>query len=189
MTAVLSPRRPRRWIGFFVVLAILAAVAVLVPLVYNLSIQLHPGQLAQARERWQKQAPLNYDLEYLVRTTHPDQEEEDAYLVQVRSGQTVLVVHDNEVVYLDPSLAFAAGVGVLALSSESPQQYGVPALFDAMEMMLRQEGPAGRRNFATAQFDPQDGHPFHYVYRVRGTKERTEWNIKMTPLPPAHSLR
>jgi hypothetical protein len=189
MTAALSPRRPRRWIGFFIILALLAGVAIVVPLVYNLSIQLRPEQLAEARQRWQEQAPDDYDLEYLIRTMHLDQEEERVYLVQVRGGRVVLVVCNRDVVYLDPSLALAAGLGVLALSSENPTRYGVPALFDAIEATLHQDESTGRRNFATAQFDPKDGHPFHYVHRIRGAKERVEWNIKMTRLSPTNASR
>jgi hypothetical protein len=173
-------RRSRRWIGFFIVLAMLAAVAIILPLVYNRSIQLRPEQLVDARQRWQESAVPNYDLEYLVKTTHSDHEEESAYLVQVRGGQVVFVVRNSDVVYLDPMLAVVMGLGAPALSSENPRQFGVPALFDEMEAMLRQDESSGHRNFATAQFDPKDGHPFHYVHRMRGTKERVEWNIKMT---------
>ncbi len=180
MPTIVPPRRSRRWIGFFVVLAVLAGVAVIVPLVYNLSIQLRPEELSEARRRWQEHAPPNYDLEYLVRASIGGEQEERAYLVQVRGGRVVLVVDDGEVVYLDPSLAGVAGLDVFALSLEDPQRYGVPALFDEIESALRQDELAGRRNFAAAQFDPQDGHPFHYVHRVRSTKERVEWNIKMT---------
>jgi hypothetical protein len=174
-------RRSRRWIGFFIVLAMLAAVAIIVPLVYNLSIQLRPEQLVEARRRWQESGVPNYDLEYLVRTKHSGQEEESAYLVQVRSGQVVLVVCNSAVVYLDPSLALVAGLGAPALSPENPRRFGVPALFDEIEAALRADESSGRRNFATAQFDPTDGHPFHYVHRTRGTKERVEWNIRFSP--------
>jgi hypothetical protein len=184
MPAASHSGHSRRWIGFFLVLAGLAAVAIIVPLFYNLSIQLRPGQLVEARRRWQENAPLNYDLEYLIRTTHSGQDEERAYLVQVRGGQVVLVVCNSEVVYLDPSLALIAGLGVSVLSSEDPKQFGVPALFDEIEAALLRNELSGRRNFATAQFDSKDGHPFHYVHRVRGAKERVEWNIKMTRFSP-----
>jgi hypothetical protein len=183
MPAALPPRQSCRWVGFFVVLFLLAVVAVLAPLFYNLSIQLRPEQLAAAKQRWLEQGPSNYDLEYLVRTMHGDQEEENAYLVQVRDGQAVLVVCNSDVVYLDPALAFVAGSGILGLSSEDPRLYGVSALFDAIEAALRQDESSGQRNFTTAQFDPKDGHPFHYVHRVRGTRERVEWHLKITHSP------
>ncbi len=174
-------RHSRHWIGFFVVLAVLAIVAIILPLAFNLSIQLRPDQLLSARERWEENGTANYDLEYLVKTTHSNEEEERAYLAQVRGGHVVLVVCDGEVVYLETSIALVAGPGVSALSSDDPRQFGIPALFAEIEATMRQDESSSRRNFATAQFDARDGHPFHYVHRVRGTKERIEWNIKFSP--------
>jgi hypothetical protein len=155
-----------------------------VPLVYNLWIQLRPEQLAEARQRWQENAPTNYDLEYLIRTTHAGQEEEGQYRVIVRDGRVVLVVDNGDVVYLDSSLALVAGPPVLALSPADAEEYGVAALFARIEGARRQDEAAGRRSFATAQFDPKDGHPFHYVHRMQGTKDRVEWNVKMTRKTP-----
>jgi hypothetical protein len=169
--------------GFFLVLAALSAMAIVVPLVYNLWIQLRPEQLVEARQRWQENAPANYDLEYLVRTTHAGQEEEGQYRVVVRGGRVILVVDNGDVVYLDPSLALVAGPAVLVLSQADAEEYGVAALFARIEAVRRQDEAAGRRSFATAQFDPKDGHPFHYVHRMQGTKDRVEWNVKMTRLP------
>ncbi len=181
MPAAPHSRRSRRWVGFFVVLAVLAVFAIIVPLAFNLFIQLRPDQLIEAQNRWQENGTLNYDLEYLIKTTHGSEEEERAYLVQVRGGHVVLVVCDREIVYLDSSLALVTGLGVPALSSDDPRQFGIPALLAEIEATLRQDESSGRRNFARAQFDPKDGHPFHYVHRVRGTKERIEWNIKFSP--------
>jgi hypothetical protein len=187
-----SPSRPhsRRWIWFFLVLALLSAVAIVVPIVYNLSIQLRPEQLAEARRLWAENAPANYDLAYLVKRTEHDNSppRDQEYFVQIRAGRVVLVVEDGEVVYLDPRLAAVTGSAFLALSSEDAAAYGVPALFDQIEAMLPRDASLGRRDFATAQFDPRDGHPYHFVFRVRGTAERLEWNIKLTriePPPPA----
>ena len=181
MTAPL-PRRPRRWIGFFVVLTVLSTGAIVTNLVYNLSIQLRPEQLAEAQRRWRENAPTDYDLEYLVEVTREAETEPDksAYLVKVRGGRVVLVVDNDTVVYLEPSLAVVAGPAPLSVSSEDPGRYGVAALFEQIETALRQDETTGRRNFATAKFDAKDGHPFHYVRRVRGTKDRVEWNVKLT---------
>jgi hypothetical protein len=178
-----SHPRSRRWIGFFLVLAVLAAAAVILPIVYNLSIQLRPEQLAAARQRWNENAPADYDLAYLVKHSQEGGEPTDTeYFVEVRGGRTVLVMADSEVIYLDPALAVVAGPGVLVLSSDRAERYGVTALFDQIEAALRQDESAARRNFATARFDPRDGHPYHYVHRMRGTKERIEWNVKLTRL-------
>lgn len=180
MPASLPRRRSRRWIIFFIVLAVLSCGAIVVPLVYNLSIQLRPEQVAEARRRWETNAPPDYDLDYLIRTTHGGLEEEGQYGVMVRNGRVVLVVDNGDVVYVDSSLTVAAGAGVLALSSVDAGQYDVPGLFARIEATLHQDIESSRRSFATAQFDPKDGHPFRYVHRVQGTKDRIEWNVKMT---------
>jgi hypothetical protein len=184
MPAAFPRRSSRRWIWFFAILAVSSAVAITAPLVYNLSIQLRPEQLAEARRRWEENAPADYDLEYLIRDTHAEQEEEKQYRVIVRGRRVLLVVDNGDVVFVASSLALVAGPGVLALSSAEARHYGVPALFDRIEAALREDEAAGRRNYSTAQFDPMDGHPFHYVHRVRGTKQRIEWNVKMTRIPP-----
>ena len=185
MTAAIPHRRSRRWIGFFVVLGVLSAIAVVVPLVYNLSIQLRPEQLAEARRRWQGNGPDNYDLQYLVEMKHEAdvEPEKSEYLVKVRDGRVVLVAESGEVLYLDPSLALVAGSGALAVSSEGPGSYGVPALFDRIEAARRRDEAAGRKNYTQAQFDPKDGHPLHYIHSVRGTKERVEWHVKLKRVP------
>jgi hypothetical protein len=163
------PRRRQRWIGFFVVLSVLAAIAIVVPIVYNLSIQLRPEQLAEARRLWRENGPADYDLAYLVQTSGADGEEQTQYQVKVRGGRTVYVEVNGEMVAAERTAKVA-------------ERYGVPELFDEIEAGLQRDAASGRRNFATAQFDPKDGHPFHYVHRVAGTKERVEWNVKMTRL-------
>lgn len=186
MPAALPPRRSRRWIGFFVVLAVLSAGAVVVPLVYNLSIQLRPEQLAEARRRWQENAPANYDLKYLAEIKHEAEAEPEKseFLVAIRDGRVVLAMVSGEVLYLDPSLAIVAGPSVLALSSGEAKHYGVSALFDEIEEALRRDEKEGTKNYTQAQFDPKDGHPLRYIHSVGRTKERVEWNVKMTRIPP-----
>ncbi|MHB1423008.1 MAG: hypothetical protein ACYC3I_07400 [Gemmataceae bacterium] len=184
MLAAPSSPPSRRWIGYFVVLAVLGVTAIVVPFVYNLSIQLKPEQLAEARQRWRDRTPSNYDLEYLITTQHGEEKEDRAVLVQVREDRTVVVVDSGEIVYLDPALAVAAGSGVLTLSLESPSHYGVLALFEQMEAALRQDEKSGRRHFTTARFDPTDGHPSHFRRSFGGTKEGIEWTVKMTRFPP-----
>ena len=54
--------RPRRWAGFFLLLAVLALAAGVTPVIYNLRLQLTPVQAAKARARWRERAPRDYDL-------------------------------------------------------------------------------------------------------------------------------
>lgn len=182
MSNALSPRRPRQWIGFFVVLTVLAAIAVVVPLVYNLNVQLRPEQLLQARQRWREHEVQNYDLEYIVKLQNQTVQEDRTCLIRVRSRQVVLIVENGEVIYLNPSLAGIAGLGVPALSQATPEKYVVAALFNEIEAALHRDESSGRRNFVSAQFDPKDGHPQHYVHRDRSSKERVEWHIRFTKM-------
>jgi hypothetical protein len=176
--------RSKRWIGFFVVHSVLTLTAIVVPIVYHLSIQLRPEQLADAQRRWQENAPADYDLEYLVKRDGEDSEtRETRYLVQVRAGLVVLIMEGDEVIYLEPALAAVAGSGTLALSAVDPRDYGVPALLAQIEAGMRQADTAARRDFVKADFDPNDGHPYHFIHRVRGTKQRVEWFVKLTHSP------
>lgn len=184
MSAESPRRRPRRWIGVFVALALLGAAAVVVPIVYNLSIQLRPEQLADARRRWAENAPADYDLDYLVKTTTAEGEQEEPYRVEVRGGRVVCVAVNGELLGIDAALAVVAGPGLPVLTSEEAEHYGVVALFDEIEAALRRDAAGGRGDFATASFDPKDGHPFHYVHRVRGRRDRIEWTIKLTRVGP-----
>ena len=53
--------------------------------------------------------------------------------------------------------------------------------FDVIEKGLQLDLAEGmRRNYATAAFDLGDGHPTHYVRRVRGSGDRLEWNVNLT---------
>src|SRR4051812_42072408 len=148
--------RPRRWIAFFVVLGALALVAIVVPLVYNLSLQLRPEELAQARARWQAHGPRDYDLRYSVKVDRDPAADE--YLVRVRRGQVVLVGCNGEVLLLNPAAGLAAGLPARALPSEDARNYGVEVLFRQMESLLAKDTAEGKRNYATADFDPIDGH-------------------------------
>jgi hypothetical protein len=183
--AVRGRPRGRRWVAFFIVLGLLGSAAVIVPMVYNLRLQLRPEQLAEARRLWAANGPRDYNLDYLVKTEHAGTVEEDEYMVRVRGGRVVLVASNGEVIYLAPALAGTVGPAAAFLSRGHPSRYGVPALFDEMEAMLRRDEAAGSRNYATAAFDPHDGHPVRYVHRVRGTHDRIEWTLKLS-LPKRH---
>jgi hypothetical protein len=153
-----------RWVSFFLTLAVLGGAAVTINLVYNLSLQLRPEQVARARELWRQHAPADYELEWLVRTTHGTQEQDEEYFLSVRDGRPVSLRCDGQ---------------TLTLPRQEPRVQGVPTMFDAMEEILRQDVSVGGRNYCTAKFDPHDGHPQHFVHRVRGTAERVEWIVRL----------
>jgi hypothetical protein len=180
-----SRGRNRRWIWFFAVLAALGAAAVVIPVVYNLRQQLRPEQLAEARERWRQFGTDDYDLAFEVRyDTDP---RPDQHQVQVRDGKVVSWVINGEQQIRTPGaplpdarpLDNPPGAGDATL--EVWKRPDVEGIFNMIEKWLQEDAAStGRRNFATASFDPRDGHPFHYVHRVAGTRQRQEWNIKLT---------
>jgi hypothetical protein len=60
--------------------------------------------------------------------------------------------------------------------------YTVEGLFQTIDKNLKKNAESGGRNFATAAFDSKDGHPIRYIYRVKRTPERLEWNVKLLRL-------
>jgi hypothetical protein len=177
-----ATRNPVRWVGLFVVLATLGAAAVVIPLVYNLRLQLTPGQLADARARWEASGPRDYDLEYLLRNEDGRETENEEYALRVRGGRVVLVACNGELLYLDPAAGCAAGPAVRAVPGVNPQDFGVEAILRTIEADLQRDAAQGARNYTVATFDPADGHPLHYVHRDRGTRRRQEWTIRLRPV-------
>ncbi len=168
--------RPRRWIVFFVLLAGLAALGVVLPIVYNLGQQLRPEQLAAAKELWGREGPADYDLTYTVQ--YDREREAERHVVVVRGGRVVWASCEGEVVQVSPAVGAAVGVtagGTLRGGRD------VPAIFARLEGLLAEEGEAGRRNFLVAVFDPKAGWPRRIIRRVRGTSTREEWNLRVWP--------
>jgi hypothetical protein len=174
------PAPPRRsWVAVFVVLAGMAALAVALPLAYNLRQQLRPEQLEEARARWRTEGPADYDLECKVRRGRSEGWEE--YRVRVRGGRVVFASCDGEVLFLGRGFAAGGGLALAALSGGEGRRYGIDGAFARIEEVLNREESSARRNFTVAVFDPKDGHPRHFVHRVRGTDEREEWTFLLLP--------
>jgi hypothetical protein len=204
-----SPLQSRRWVGFFVILGILGTAAIVINLVYNVSQQLKPEQLAAARALWKEKAPPDYDLDYVIKDeeatggTEPLRLIVDRISVHVRDGKIQTVSRNGAVV--PDGFASSQMLAILACVPTLPgapptlaaglvaQQYsyGVGPLFDLIHANLERDGqPGGQRTFTHALFDKGDGHPIHYVRRVMGTRRRLEIIIQLTdpsdlsPKPP-----
>jgi hypothetical protein len=54
------------WAWFFILLAVLSAIAATIEIWFNLSQQLTPQPVQTARELWQQNAPAEYVLEYIL---------------------------------------------------------------------------------------------------------------------------
>jgi hypothetical protein len=167
-----GPRTNRRWIWFFVTLAVLTVLAITVLAVYNLRLQLKPEQLAAARKLWEQKGPRDYQFKYTVRTG--DERDGDEFVVQVR-GSTVTSVKLN---------------GRL-LDKDKYIYHSMDAKFDEIEEFLKKDAEKGRpRTYTRALFDSADGHLLHFVRRVMGTRERVEITVEsLEPLPPAQAGR
>jgi hypothetical protein len=177
--------RNRRWIWFFVVLTALGTAAVVIPLVYNLGLQLTPQQVEQARERWRASGLVNYDLDYQERHTRNGETDETAYRVLVRDGRVTAVFCDGELTLVSGvAAALALGPWPSTLAGRCGAQ-DIDGMFDHIDSQLRQDLNLSRRPYATAAFDKNDGHPTRYVRRIRGGAERLEWTAKLVRVDAA----
>jgi hypothetical protein len=179
-----SSARNRRWVWFFVILAILGIGAIVINLVYNVLQQLRPQELASARALWNEKAPTDYDLDYVVKdenatgSAEPMQLEVERISVHVRGGHVRSATRNGA-----------------ALPAGEWGHYGVGPLFDLIEIYLEKDGQSGEPpTYTHALFDKKDGHPIHYVRRVMGTRRRLEIRVDLTdpsdaaPEPPLLEL-
>jgi Family of unknown function (DUF6174) len=151
-------RHGRAWIWFFVVLGVLAATAAVISVVTSLRQQLTPQQLHAAQERWRQHGPRDYDMEY----TFKRGEATDTFRVQVRGGKVVALTQNGR-----------------PLEERLHHYYDMPGLFGWIEDFLDQDRQPGRpRVFATASFDPVDGHLQRYVRSVMSSQERQEIDVQ-----------
>jgi hypothetical protein len=176
---------PRSWLWYFLLLAVAGVFALTIPLVYNLRQQLQPEQFEAAQARWKQHGPADYDLNW--ETKQNDDPRPDEYRVVVRGGQVQMVYVDGQL-QMARELAAALGAAVgPAVTAAAPNQvprkqlsgYTVEGMFHTIGKDLEKNAESGGRNFATATFDARDGHPVRYVYRVKHSPERLEWNVKL----------
>jgi hypothetical protein len=113
-------KQNRRWIGFFVVLATLAGVGIVVEIGFNLRQQLTPEQIAAARAHWQQRGPEDYDF---------------AFRLSKRGAPTCyeVVIQDGKVREIRPNLG--------ALSPVLYPFYDIPPLFAFVDRDVH-NGPA-----------------------------------------------
>jgi hypothetical protein len=182
-----GPQRNHRWVWFFLALLVLGTVAVVVPIVYNLGLQLRPEQLAAARARWGEKGLRDYDLAFRVKYNDDPKGVEN--LIEVRNGEVISwkssaeswESRDGKVDLGSVPPPWATEPGEAPV--EADWRPNVEGLFALIEKQLANDAESrGRRNYATANFDPRDGHPIHYVHRIAGTRTRQEWDIKLIPL-------
>jgi hypothetical protein len=158
MSAV-TVKKSRRWIWYFVILFILATLASVVLVVFNLQQQLKPEQLAAARALWKERGPADYTLSY---TTQVNEEAKDHYWAKVRDHKVVESRYNGE--------------------PEPPERRGyrgMEGLFDFMERFMKIDTePGSPKTFVRAIFDDQKtGGLRWYVRRVMGGRQRVEITV------------
>ena len=177
-----TERRTFRWLTFFLILAVMGSVAVVLPIWYNLSLQLKPEDVARARTRWQEQQPRDYDLELMRRENQ--QVSADEYRVKVRGGKlTSILSKADGILLVDEAVGLAVGPSIrVQPPPEDLPPLTVEQLFDEIEANLKRDAETtGKRNYAMASFVmKEEGYPSHYVHRIAGTKQRIEWNVRLT---------
>jgi len=159
--------RSRRWVWFFLFLAVVPATLLGVEIWFNLHQQLTPEKLAEARARWDENGPRDYVLDYEVKREYnpePASRNPDRYTVRVK---------DRKVESVTGADGRPPKPGEFEFGS-------MDDLFDRIERQLRADREAGGpRPFVTATFDRQDGHIAHYVHSVSTTRERLEVTVTL----------
>jgi hypothetical protein len=157
----------RGWIWFFLFLAVMGGAAIAIPIIYNQSQQLTVEQLSAARRLWADNAPPNYDLEYQIRSQSDSPNEQNAderFRVEVRNGHIKSVKKDG-----------------VPLPAQEWKAHSIVAIFDLIASNLDTDNAStGRRNYAHAQFDKEDGHPTVYVRRIMGSRQRLQIIVQLT---------
>lgn len=145
---------------FFAILLALGTTAIIVPWVFNRSIQLSTQQIGNALTLWKSAGPTDYDLE-ILEAREPGGFKKQL-LIKVRNQKITSLVIDGDFVPV-----------------QEPSQYQVPDLLESMAKNLAEDQQSGQSFFTTASLSSRDGHPLRYVRRNSVTKERFEWVIKM----------
>jgi hypothetical protein len=105
---------------------------------------------------------------------------------RLRGGKVTSVASKAEgIVLIDETVGLALGPVIRLWAVDDLSRFTVEGLFDEIESNLRRDAEtAGKRNYAMATFVmKEDGHPTRFVHRIAGTKQRVEWNVKMTKIP------
>jgi len=175
----MTEHRDASSIWFFLVLTLLGVAAIVIPIVYNLTLQLTADQMEQARQLWRAAKPSDYDLDYQEKDTRAGITEETTYRVVVRRDRVAAVVCDGKLMLLAEPAAAALGPWPAMLPGISGA-HDVDGMFQHIADQLRADESLSRRTYATMNIDRRDGHPTRYVRRTRGGAERLEWTVKLT---------
>ena len=165
------PTRPRNygWVYFYV-FVIVASVSVAGFMIwFNLSIQLTPEKLADAKKLWQQKGPKSYDMTYTKRLN--DDATVSRFDVKVRSGVLEEVKLNGQKLV------------------KQPDQESDPRIYHSMDRLLSDierfmnidNKPGAPKVYVTAIFEPDNGALRRYIRRVMGTTQRIELHVTLSP--------
>jgi hypothetical protein len=163
----------RKWIWFFVALAILGVAAVSINWVWNAGEPLTPERLRTARELWQKNRPADYDLKIDVTKQYQSADGTGGTIVDkielhVRGGKiTEFLVRGKEP---EPLLNRDDSRNEQAERARR-ESYDMAGLFDSIEEFMDKDRRDGRTSFIRARFDKTDGHVVRFSRQVDGKQQ------------------
>jgi hypothetical protein len=142
-----EPARSRRWLWFFVPLAVLCVTAVVIQVWYARGRLLTLDKVLAAEQRWREHGPADYNLKYTFDKTGG----KDEYRVEVRGGKVVSVVRNGQ-----------------PLEERLYRHSSMPALLGfAEEYMLQDDEAADQgksRPYAFGDFHPEFGYLRRFVH-------------------------
>lgn len=160
----------RKWIWFFVILAVLAALAIGINWVRNANQQLTAEQLQAARELWRRNRPADYDLKIVNAI------QKQTITVHVR-GTTIVEFLVNG----KPPEPLLDRDGKPNPEAERAQRqyYDMDGLFDSVEELLERDRRENRYPFTRARFDKNDGHITSFIRQYQGVTEQS-FRVELT---------
>jgi len=156
-----SPKN-RRWLWYFLTLAVLSTVATTTLVVYNLRQQLDPRHVRDAIGLWQQSGPTAYVLVYTAKKNEQTGEMNDHYVVKVKGGE-----------------AYEVLVNGLPLEARQLPNYGMPQLLQYINRFMEIDAEPGRpKTYTRGVFDGRTGALAWYVRRVMGSRQRVEITVE-----------
>ena len=157
------PKKNRKWIWYFAVLAVLTIIATATLAIYNIRQQLKPEQVNVAIALWNAKGPKDYVLVYTAKKTDLSGDTDDHYVVKVKDGQAYEVLLNGLPLVEERQLAY----------------FGMNRLLQYIERFMEIDAePGSPKTYRRGDFDGKTGALLRYVRRVMGTRQRLEITVE-----------
>ena len=163
-----NPHAGRRLIALLTA-AVLVVAAALMTLKYFAGglPQIHPDDLAKARDRWHSAAPADYRLTVVLSGRQSGELQ-----VEVRGGKPIGMTRN----------------GTATKPQRTWEPWTVPGMFETLEIDFDNATNTGDKFgggevVMRAEFDPTYGFPRRYLHQILGSHGDLEWTVtEFTPL-------